>query len=102
MTIWSLPCFRISGSDTPSLSIRLRMIETERSRSSEVSLWPFGGEDLVAEFERGYLALLLTHLALPRSYQEETDDGEHDEDEEICEQRHASGADASRASASAL
>src|SRR5438132_2462031 len=43
ITIWFEPCLRISGSDTPSLSIRLRMIETERSRSAEVSAWPFGG-----------------------------------------------------------
>src|SRR5438874_3808837 len=43
ITIWFEPCLRISGSETPSLSMRLRMIETERSRSAAVSVWPFGG-----------------------------------------------------------
>ena len=42
MTIWSSPCVRISGSETPSLSTRFRMISTERSRSSSVSS-RFGG-----------------------------------------------------------
>src|SRR5919204_3062025 len=46
ITIWSLPCFRISGSETPSLSIRFRMIVTERSMSDEVSLWFSGGTAL--------------------------------------------------------
>ncbi len=31
---------RISGSATPSLSTRSRMISTERSRSASVSFWP--------------------------------------------------------------
>ena len=43
MTIWFEPCLRISGSETPSLSIRFRMMSIERLRSSGVSLWPFGG-----------------------------------------------------------
>src|SRR3954447_22769440 len=43
MTIWSEPCLRISGSDTPSLSIRLRMMSIDRLRSSVVSWWPLGG-----------------------------------------------------------
>src|SRR6476620_7403980 len=43
ITIWSLPCLRISGSDTPSLSIRLRMIETERSMQAESQVLPGGG-----------------------------------------------------------
>ena len=42
MTIWSSPWVRISGSETPSLSTRLRMISTERSRSSSVRS-RFGG-----------------------------------------------------------
>ena len=41
--IWSLPCVRISGSATPSLSTRERMIETDRSRSSLVSFRSRGG-----------------------------------------------------------
>ncbi len=43
ITIWFEPCLRISGSLTPSLSIRLRMIPIERSTSVEVSCLPFGG-----------------------------------------------------------
>src|SRR3982751_994366 len=43
ITIWLPDCLRISGSETPSLSTRLRMMSTERSRSSAVSLWAFGG-----------------------------------------------------------
>ena len=43
MTIWSFPCFRISGSATPSLSMRWRMIETALSRPCWVTFWPFGG-----------------------------------------------------------
>ena len=43
MTIWLFPCLRISGSETPSLSIRFRMMSIERFRSSAVSVWPFGG-----------------------------------------------------------
>ena len=38
--IWSSPCRRISGSETPSLSTRSRMISTERSRSASVSSCP--------------------------------------------------------------
>ena len=43
MTISSEPCLRSSGSATPSLSMRFRMMFTERSRSSSVSSLPFGG-----------------------------------------------------------
>ena len=43
IAIWSSPCVRISGSATPRRSTRLRMISTERSRSSEVSSRSFGG-----------------------------------------------------------
>src|SRR3954447_9414051 len=46
MTIWSLPCLRISGSDTPSLLIRFCMIEIDRLISSGWSWWPFGGTAL--------------------------------------------------------
>ena len=38
--IWSLPCFVITGSATPSLSTRLRMISFERSRSDFSSFSP--------------------------------------------------------------
>src|SRR5436189_3175165 len=41
-------------------------------------------DDVVADLDRGDLALLLAHPALPGPDQEEPDDGEHDEDEEIC------------------
>ena len=37
ITIWSLPCLRISGSATPSRSTRSRRISTERSRSDSCS-----------------------------------------------------------------
>ena len=43
ITIWFAALLADLGEATPSLSTRLRMIETERSRSSDVSLWPFGG-----------------------------------------------------------
>ena len=51
MTIWFEPCLRISGSETPSLSIRFRMMSIERLRSSEVSLCPFGGTRLQDDLE---------------------------------------------------
>ncbi len=43
IAIWLVPCLRTSVSETPSLSIRSRMIEIERSRSSSVSSRPGGG-----------------------------------------------------------
>src|SRR6266498_2320901 len=43
ITIWFFPCLRISGSATPSLSIRLRMIEIERSMQEESQVRPLGG-----------------------------------------------------------
>ena len=43
ITIWFEPCLRISGSLTPSLSMRFRMIPIDRSTSLEVRLLPFGG-----------------------------------------------------------
>jgi hypothetical protein len=43
MTIWSSPCVRISGSVTPSLSTRFRMMSTERLRSSFVRSRSAGG-----------------------------------------------------------
>jgi hypothetical protein len=46
ITIWSAPCFRISGSETPSLFTRFSMIEIDRLMSSAVSLCPFGGTAL--------------------------------------------------------
>ncbi len=39
ITIWFLPCLRISGSETPSLSILFRMIVTERSMQAESQDW---------------------------------------------------------------
>ena len=51
ITIWFEPCLRISGSATPSLSTRFRMICTERSRSSLESAFPFGGDRLEGDLE---------------------------------------------------
>src|SRR5215208_2600812 len=43
ITIWFLPCLRISGSATPSLAMRLRMIEIERSMQDASQVLFFGG-----------------------------------------------------------
>src|SRR5262249_52754976 len=42
-TIWSLPCFVTTGSETPRRSMRLRMMSTDLVMSSGVSTWPRGG-----------------------------------------------------------
>src|SRR5262249_60718614 len=56
---------------------------------------PARTDDLVADLQRRHLLLLRAHLALARTDEEEPDDGEHDEDEEVC--RHVTPVPRTRA-----
>ncbi len=87
IAIWSVPCLRISGSETPSLSTRDRMIETERSRSVAVSLWPGGGWAFSTTSSppcrsRPERRLLVEGRAGDREQRDADDGGDHSEDEE--------------------
>src|SRR5919199_532353 len=64
ITIWFEPCLRISGSATPSRSIRLRMMSTERSRSEGGRSFPGLGRRLLLRLLRLLDLALLVLLVL--------------------------------------
>src|SRR6476659_4758541 len=95
ITIWFEPCLRISGSATPSLSTRWRMIETERSSAAVklLALRRLGLQDdleatLQVEPERDLLVDRRSGNA-ERSHSRQGGEDEADEDQMRTAVRHS-------------